>query len=196
VITVRANPGLLKRAQDGDRTALERLFCIHLPLLTRWARSRAPTSVRRGDGTDDLVQRVILNTLRRLKHLDPALESQLQAYLRRSLINLIRDDYRRAQRAPPLVALDDAMPTGVPSPLTRTIARRELRDYEAAVSRLRPAARDAIVGRFELGLSYEELAAALGRPSPDAARLVLSRAMVALLREMRRPSRHAAKRRR
>src|ERR1700750_3101337 len=100
---------LLVRAQHGDRKALERLFCIHLPLLMQWARRRAPDWIRRSGQTDDLVQRTVLNALRRLKQLDPNLEDQLQGYLRRSLVNLIRDDFRRAKRTPPAVPLDDRL---------------------------------------------------------------------------------------
>ena len=75
---------LLRRAQQGDRKALQQLFCYHLPLLSTWARQKAPHWIRRRGETDDLVQRTVLNTLRRLKHLDPAQEDQLQGYLRRT----------------------------------------------------------------------------------------------------------------
>jgi hypothetical protein len=41
-----------------------------------------------------------------------------------------------------------------------------------------------LVGRLELGLSYEELARLQGRPSPDAARKATERALVRLISEM------------
>jgi DNA-directed RNA polymerase specialized sigma24 family protein len=37
--------------------------------------------------------------------------------------------------------------------------------YERALQQLSEADREAIVGRLELGYSYEELAEALGKPS-------------------------------
>jgi RNA polymerase sigma-70 factor (ECF subfamily) len=184
----------LERAQRGDRKALQQLFCYHLPLLSSWARRKAPEWIRRRGETDDLVQRTVLNALRRLKHLDPAQEDQLQGYLRRSLINLIRDDFRRAQRHPPSSPLDENAISWAPSPLRRTLAREEMRRYQSALARLTPRSRAAIVGRFERGLSYERLAGVLGRPTAGAARIAVTRSVAALHREMRRPAPRRARR--
>jgi DNA-directed RNA polymerase specialized sigma24 family protein len=49
---------------------------------------------------------------------------------------------------------------------------------------LRPDEREAIIGRVEMGYSYEELAEALGKPSPDAARKAAQRALVRLIQQM------------
>jgi DNA-directed RNA polymerase specialized sigma24 family protein len=46
--------------------------------------------------------------------------------------------------------------------------------------------REAIIARVELGYSYEELAEALGKPTPDAARKTAHRALVRLAEEMKR----------
>jgi len=176
---------LLERAQQGDRRALEQLFCYHLPLLSLWARRTAPDWIRRSGQTEDLVQRTALNALRRLKHLDPAREDQLQGYLRRSLVNLIRDDYRQAKRAPAMFRIDETLIAAQPSPLRRAVARQEVHRYERALARLTPPARAAIRGRFEQGLSYEQLAQRLGRPTAGAARQALGRAVQSLHRELR-----------
>jgi DNA-directed RNA polymerase specialized sigma24 family protein len=66
------------------------------------------------------------------------------------------------------------------------MAAELVEDYEEALARLRPSDRDAIVGRLELDLSYEELAATLGKPNANAARSTVVRAIVQLAREMRR----------
>ena len=59
-------------------------------------------------------------------------------------------------------------------------------DYIAAVkARLRSEEREAIIARVELGLSYQELADALGKPSADAARKAAERALVRLAEEMK-----------
>ena len=58
--------------------------------------------------------------------------------------------------------------------------------YEAALSRIRPADREAIVSRLELQFTYEELAVALAKPSASAARVAVMRAMKRLMEEMRR----------
>jgi RNA polymerase sigma-70 factor (ECF subfamily) len=45
--------------------------------------------------------------------------------------------------------------------------------------------REAIIGRIELGLSYAELATAMGRPSADAARMAVARAMLKLAKQLK-----------
>jgi DNA-directed RNA polymerase specialized sigma24 family protein len=51
---------------------------------------------------------------------------------------------------------------------------------------LKPEEREAIVGRVELGYSYEELAVTLDKPTADAARKTAQRALVRLAGEMKR----------
>ena len=46
--------------------------------------------------------------------------------------------------------------------------------------------RQAIIARIELGYTYEELAEALGKPTPDAARKTAQRALVRRAQEMKR----------
>ena len=58
--------------------------------------------------------------------------------------------------------------------------------YEGALGRLSEPEREAIVARIEMGHGYEEIARALGKPSPDAARMAVSRALVRLAEEMGR----------
>ena len=58
--------------------------------------------------------------------------------------------------------------------------------YEAALARLRAEEREAIVARIEMGGSYQEVAQALGKPSADAARMAVSRALLRLAEEMNR----------
>ena len=56
--------------------------------------------------------------------------------------------------------------------------------YERALERLKPASREAVVARVEMGFSYRQVATELGKPSPDAARMAVSRALAQLAREM------------
>ena len=72
------------------------------------------------------------------------------------------------------------------SPLEETIGRETEEAYEAALGRLKPEEREAVIARIEMGQSYEEIATLLGKPSPDAARMTVSRALVRLAREMDR----------
>ena len=58
--------------------------------------------------------------------------------------------------------------------------------YDEALDRLTASEREAIIGRIELGLTYPELATAMGKPGPDAARMAVARALVRLAEEMGR----------
>jgi RNA polymerase sigma-70 factor (ECF subfamily) len=71
-----------------------------------------------------------------------------------------------------------------PSPLEHAIGHEGVERYEAALNTLRPADREAIVARIELQQSYEEVAIALGKPSADAARMAVTRALKALIKAM------------
>ena len=73
------------------------------------------------------------------------------------------------------------------SPLEAAIGSQTLDRYEAALARLTEDEREAVVTRVEFGLSYAEVADALGKPSADAARMAVVRALVKLAREMELP---------
>jgi RNA polymerase sigma-70 factor (ECF subfamily) len=135
--------------------------------------------------TDDLVQETLLQTFKRIEEFEPRGVGALQAYLRQAVLNRIRDELRRKGRKPPSVELDDLDVAGDSSPLEDAIGREAAEHYERALERLRPEDRDAIIGRVELGLSYEELAESLGKPTPDAARKAAQRALVRLAEEMK-----------
>jgi len=57
--------------------------------------------------------------------------------------------------------------------------------YERALLKLRPEEREAIVMRLELGCTFDEVAAALGKPTANAARSAVNRAVLRLVQEMR-----------
>ena len=61
-----------------------------------------------------------------------------------------------------------------------------MEQYEQALRRLKPEEREAIIGRIEMGYSYDELAEVLGKPTSDAARKAAQRALVRLAEEMKR----------
>ena len=81
--------------------------------------------------------------------------------------------------------LDDNYPDRAASPLEAAIGSETVERYEAALRRLSSEQREAIVARVEMDCSYQEVAQALGKPSPDAARMAVSRALLRLAQEMR-----------
>jgi RNA polymerase sigma factor (sigma-70 family) len=175
---------LLARAKQGEERAVGQLFERCLPALRRWARGRLPSYARDLSDTQDLVQETVLHTLHRLDAFEPRHQGALQAYLRQAVANRIRDEIRRVVRRPTAVELDDAQPDVAPSPLEHAIGREGMERYEVALQRLRPVDREAIVARFELQQSYEEVAVALAKPNANAARVAVTRARAKLIDEM------------
>jgi RNA polymerase sigma factor (sigma-70 family) len=175
---------LLTRAQQGDAPSIEALFERVVPTLRRWARGRLPGYARDLADTQDLVQETVLHTLKRLHAFEPRHQGALQAYLRQAIANRIRDEIRRVRRRPLQVELNDGHVDGAPSPLEQAIGREGFDKYEAALLRLKASDREAIVARLELQQSYEEIAIALGRPTANAARVAVMRAIAHLIEAM------------
>lgn len=180
---------LIDRARSGDHDAVERLFTRHLRPLQRWASGRLPHWARDLADTDDLVQEALLQTFRRLEAFEPRGVGALQAYLRQAILNRIRDELRRKGRQPEATDLDGLEFDPAQSPLEEAIGHETLERYEYALARLTPHDREAVIARVEMGYSYEELADALGKPTPDAARKAAQRALVRLVKEMKRGGR-------
>ena len=65
------------------------------------------------------------------------------------------------------------------------MGRDAVRRYEAAFLELSEEDQLGINLRLELGLSYAEIAEALGKPSANAARMAVGRALVDLAERMR-----------
>jgi len=179
---------LLARARAGDAGALDSLFGRHLPRLRQWASGRLPRWARDVSDTPDLVQETLLQTLNKIDGFVPAHEGALQAYLRQAVMNRIRDEIRKRQRRP-LGAMPADIETSEPSPLEQAIGRQTVDRYEAALSRMRDEDREILIGRIELGLTYEELAEAVGKPSGEAVRKAAQRALVRLVEDMQSESR-------
>ena len=137
--------------------------------------------------TDDLVQETVVSTLKHIDVFEYRVDAALQAYLRQAVMNRIRNEIRRATRHPSAETLDSAAPDAGLSPLEELIGKQTVEAYDEAMATLQPDAREAIIGRIELGLSYAELAAAMGRPSADAARMAVGRALLKLARQLKMP---------
>lgn len=177
---------LVARARLGDQQAFEHLFARYYPALRRWASGRLPARARDLADTDDLVQDALHQTFRRIGSVEIRGVGSLHAYLRRAILNRVRDHVRTDSRRPDRTGLDAAEALDDRSPLEHAIGREALARYEQALSRLRPVEQEAIIGRVELGFTYEELAESMGSPSSEAARKTAQRALVRLIEEMER----------
>ncbi len=175
---------LIEQIRAGDKSALDRLLRRFLPLLTRWASGRLPRGARDLSDTEDLVQETIISALRHIDHIEIRGEGALQAYLRRAVLNRIRDELRRHGRRGLVETLDENVRAKEDSPLEIAIGNEALERYEAALARLSAGDREAVIARIELGQTYAEIASALGKPSTEAARMAVNRALARLARLM------------
>jgi RNA polymerase sigma-70 factor (ECF subfamily) len=134
--------------------------------------------------TQDIVQDALLDTFRNFDSFEVRGEGALLAYLRRSVLNRIINESRRVKRRGIPASLDPDRPDDAPSPVEQAIGRDRLARYERALGTLRPRDREAIIGRIEMGCSYDELANSLHFPSPAAARKAVERAVRRLAEAM------------
>jgi RNA polymerase sigma factor (sigma-70 family) len=180
---------LLQRVQEGDTQALDALVARYRPRLVRWASRRLPAFARDLTETQDLVQDTLLSAFRKIEGLEWRGEGSLQAYLRQALLNRIRMEIRRAHRKPAPDVLDSREEADLPSPLEQAIGNQALSAYEQALARLRPDERELVIARVEFGFGNDELASAFGRPSANAARMSVQRALLKLASFMNEPTR-------
>ena len=66
------------------------------------------------------------------------------------------------------------------------MAHEAFERYEVALEKLPAEAREAVRMRVDLQFSYKVIKEALGKPTANAARMTVSRAIAALAREMGR----------
>ena len=186
MVEAESSFALVERACSGDDRALDQLCARSLPRLQRWAHGRLPVWARDALDTQDLVQETLAHVAARIQRFEPRHKAAFQSYLRQALVNRVRDQIRRVKRRPAGDPLESGHPSDEASPLEAAIGREAVERYEAALQRLKPGDRDAIILRVELGCPLSEVAEALNKPSVGAAHVTVSRALVRLAKEMAR----------
>ncbi len=176
---------LLDRARAGDSGALDQLFERHMPRIRRWASGRLPRWARNIADTSDVVHDTIVETLKHLQNFEHRGDGALQAYLRQAVMNRIRNELRKlaVRGVPGGARLPGAGHRHIPP--DRAMATETFERYETGLSRLTPEEREAVVSRLELGLSYAEIAEVLGKPTANAARMTVVRAVTRLAEEVK-----------
>jgi len=185
-VPIDATLDLVARVRTGDQEAWAALISRFLRPLKQLGHNRLRGQARGMMDTDDVVQDALINTVKRLDHIDCRTHGALSAYLRRAVLNRIVDAARRSSR---MTSDDDAIarsPDPGPSPLDNLLDQEETRRYRAALLKLSPRDRALIVGRLRDRLAYRDLAARLGLPTPDAARMASMRAFCRLAEALKR----------
>ena len=175
---------LLLRAKDGDAAALDALMARYLPRLRRWASGRLPLHARSLLDTADLVQETLTRVVQGLARIEVRGPGGFQAYVRQAVLNRIRDEVRWAARRPGPDGVPESLPDSTPSPLENAIGADVLARYERGLAALSDEDRELLHLRLELDLDYQEITAMTGRPSRDATRMAIQRALARLASEM------------
>jgi RNA polymerase sigma factor (sigma-70 family) len=174
---------LVNRAKGGDSAATEALLRRCLPQVKRWAHGQLPAASRGHLDTGDLVQDAALRMLQRLDSFEPRHVGAMQGYLRRSVVNRIRDEIRRNLRRPAQKEIPDH-PSDDPSPDEIAIREEAYERYRAALRLLKRRERVLVVARIEMQWSAKEIANRFEMASVDAARMAAARAVRHLLEHL------------
>ena len=170
--------------RGGSDAARDRLAARYLPILKRWAHSASSTFRARLGRNRRLGPGHPLRALDRIDSFEPRREGAFLAYLRRILLNALRDEIRRTARAPGAQQLTPDLRDDRPSLLEEAIGRDAVEAYEEALASLPELHQEAVILRVEFEFTYEQTAGALASPSGNAARTMVSRALLRLAEAM------------
>jgi RNA polymerase sigma-70 factor (ECF subfamily) len=184
-IAFNSTAALIRSARGGDDGARHALLKRFLPLLLRWAHGRLPITLRDVNDTEDFVQIALIKALNQLATFRSDRPGSFLIYLRRILLNQVRDELRRRRARPRTVELDDSVQevADVETHLERAIGAEKFSAYQTAVGKLAKRQQELVIMRLEFGLSYPEIAAEVGG-TPDAARVMVTRAVAKLALEL------------
>jgi RNA polymerase sigma-70 factor (ECF subfamily) len=157
-----AESTLVARARAGDRSALQEIVQLHAGLVYTVVASHLGS-----DEAEDATQEVFILVQRGLRSFEE--RSQLGTWIYRIATNVALQRLRRRRRRPPSAGLDGrdvACPR--PGPLTAASAQEEREAFVHALDALPLEQRAVVVLRGIAGLSFDEIAATLGIPTPTA----------------------------
>jgi len=187
---------LVALAKDGDESALGQLCAVYGSRVLWLVRLRMGKELRSKLESMDLVQDVLVCALKDMGNFTYKNEGDFVRWLARITENRLRDnldklhaDKRDIRKEVRLnshrLTLEDSFaaalePIDATTPSAIMSKREEFNKLAKAIDALKPEYREVIVLNKVEGLSYREIGDKLGR-SADAARMLFSRAMAALI---------------
>ncbi len=166
-------------SRSGPGDARDALVERALPPLLRFARGRLPRWARGMTDTRDLVHDAVVRVLPRLESFEDQAPGSLEAFLRRVVANQIVDEIRKARRRG--VAVVDApellRDCSTPGPLANAIMRQQRAGVRRALADLSPTDRALLARRFGAEQAYADVARQTGKPTANAARAAVERAI-------------------
>ncbi len=175
---------LIIRARSGDERAITDLMRRFTPALRRAAHGKLAGRARARLVTEDLVQIAFTKAFNKMNGFEPRGPGAFLAYLRTIVRNLVATEYRWADGKPEFSVLDPDMVDGAATPLDGVLGSEFEARYRAALGRLDEDQQIAVALHVEWGASAAVIMEALGKRTRNAARMVLSRGLVNLAKEM------------
>ena len=123
-----------------------------------------------------------MNAIARLHTFEPRRVGAMQAYLKRSVINRIRDEMRRVSRRPVPVELSEKSPSDDETPEDEFIRKQAYKRYGAALAHLRSKDRELVVAHTEAQWKFQEIMEYFGFRTIAATRMAVSRAQRRLMK--------------
>lgn len=185
---------LVRKAQDGDRSAIESLFERYLPRVRQVVALRLGYAARQFAAYEDLVQDAMIRVFQKLDCFEERSEGSFRNWVAVCVGNSVRNSLRKENSARPgggrIVSIperEDGLATSIfrdkgPGPTTMYRGQELFDRIEEALLKLAPAEREVILLRKFCEMEYVEIAKTMAFPSEVAARKAVSRA-VALLEE-------------
>lgn len=195
---------LVMTATAGDTSALEQLLCTHLSSLEHYIEPKLPAKVRGRVGTDDLLQEILTQAFRSIRHFEYRGDGGFLAWLKGIADYRLADELKRLGRQKrggdrqQLQA--DVNQSGSVTTLLDwlyedshlpedSVARREAEQaIHVALAGLPEDQREAVRGNILQGNSIEEVAREMGR-TENAVRGLIHRGKRNLAEAMGRSSR-------
>ena len=166
------------RARDGDRTAYDRLFALHVDRAMMFIRARLGSKLRASVESEDVLQDAYLAAHAAFDRFDYTDEGAFSRWLFRIIENRLRDlnDYVGAKKRQ---AVDLPAPDPATGPVTAADRTERREALVRALDGLEEDHRRVILLRYFEGQSADETGRLMGR-SPGAVRKLAARALAEL----------------
>jgi RNA polymerase sigma factor (sigma-70 family) len=162
---VDEHPELVKRALAGENLAWEELLRGH----SRKIYNLCYRFTGRTSEAEDLTQEVFIKVFQTLRTFDAA-QGAFATWLNRVARNHLVDHYRRTRKDRLTSSIDEdagqieERPSQIEGPMARVESRERRELLQAALDRLSPDMREAVILRDLQDLEYEEISQVLGVP--------------------------------
>lgn len=182
---------VVRRASAGDVDASLRLYRLYEAEVRRTVRRTLPAALRRRYDSSDLLQSVFAELLEDLPRFEFRGSQAFGAWLRTKVRWKVRHRFRRtrtrsgAAREQSLPDDSSMLPEAADDPVGRAAAAEETERLRQCLDGLDAPSRAVIRCHAEEGLPFAEVAARLGLPGADAARMRYARALRTLARSWR-----------